>query len=257
MRRLQTALTDGCIMTPIESPNLPKRGIALAAVSVGAEKAKEYLESRGIAVFDILPSSAITDGTAAHADLHLLHLGGRKIILSREQLENAQKLASSGFDVHILDSALGAEYPADVPLNAAVFGNYAILNPKTVCPNINFFGRTLIPVRQGYAKCSAVPVTENAIITDDVAIASAAEKSGLEVLLVSKGDVLLPGREYGFIGGCCGLIAPDIMLFNGDLSSHGDADRIRAFLSSFGVSAEETGHFPLTDIGGILPLAEK
>ena len=120
-------------MTPIESPNLPKRGIALAAVSVGAEKAKEYLESRGIAVFDILPSSAITDGTAAHADLHLLHLGERKIILSREQLENAQKLASSGFDVHILDIALGAEYPADVPLNAAVFGNYAILNPKTVC----------------------------------------------------------------------------------------------------------------------------
>lgn len=140
MRRLQTALTDVFIMTPIESPNLPKRGIALAAVSVGAEKAKEYLESRGIAVFDILPSSAITDGTAAHADLHLLHLGGRKIILSREQLENAQKLASSGFDVHILDSALGAEYPADVPLNAAVFGNYAILNPKTVCPNINFSG---------------------------------------------------------------------------------------------------------------------
>ena len=30
-------------MTPIESPNLPKRGITLAAVSVGAEKAKEYL----------------------------------------------------------------------------------------------------------------------------------------------------------------------------------------------------------------------
>ena len=40
MRRLQTALTDVFIMTPIESPNLPKRGIALAAVSVGAEKAK-------------------------------------------------------------------------------------------------------------------------------------------------------------------------------------------------------------------------
>ena len=32
-------------MTPIESPNLPKRGITLAAVSVGAEKAKEYLNA--------------------------------------------------------------------------------------------------------------------------------------------------------------------------------------------------------------------
>ena len=46
-------------MTPIESPNLPKRGITLAAVSVGAEKAKEYLLSRGISVFDILPTAQL------------------------------------------------------------------------------------------------------------------------------------------------------------------------------------------------------
>lgn len=122
------------IAEPAKAGDSPRRG------ERRRRESKEYLESRGIAVFDILPSSAITDGTAAHADLHLLHLGGREIILSREQLENAQKLASSGFDVHILDSALGAEYPADVPLNAAVFGNYAILNPKTVCPNIDFSG---------------------------------------------------------------------------------------------------------------------
>lgn len=163
-------------MTPIESPNLPKRGITLAAVSVDAEKAKEYLLSRGIGVLDILPCAAITDGTAAHADLHLLHLGGRKIILSREQCNNAEKLIEMSFDVQVLDTPLGDKYPADVPLNAALFGNYAILNPKTVCKNIDFSGRSLIPVRQGYTKCSVVPVTESAIITDDVSIASAGPK---------------------------------------------------------------------------------
>lgn len=162
-----------------------------------------------------------------------------------------------GFDVQVLDTPLGDKYPADVPLNAALFGNYAILNPKTVCKNIDFSGRSLIPVRQGYTKCSVVPVTESAIITDDVSIASAAEKNGLAVLLVSKGDVALPGREYGFIGGCCGLIAPDTMLFNGSLASHKDGEKIRAFLSSFGVRAEEAGDFQLTDIGSILPLAER
>ena len=244
-------------MTPIESPNLPKRGISLAAVSVGAVKAKEYLLSRDIVVLDILPCAAITDGTAAHADLHLLHLGGRKIILSREQCENIEKLTELGFDVQLLDTPLGDKYPADVPLNAALFGNYAILNHKTICKNIDFSGRSLIPVRQGYTKCSVVPVTESAIITDDVPIASAAEKSGLAVLLVQKGDITLPGREYGFIGGCCGLVAPDIMLFNGSLASHRDGEKIRAFLSSFGVRAEEAGEFQLTDIGSILPLAEK
>ena len=47
------------------------------------------------------------------------------------------------------------------------------------------------------------------------------------------------------------------MLFNGSLSSHRDGEKIRAFLSSFGVRAEEAGDFQLTDIGSILPLAER
>ena len=106
MRRLRTALTDEFydpyrIAEPAEEGNHPRRG------KLGAEKAKEYLLSRGISVFDILPCAAITDGTAAHADLHLLHLGGRKIILSREQCNNAEKLIEMGFDVQVLDTPLG------------------------------------------------------------------------------------------------------------------------------------------------------
>lgn len=47
------------------------------------------------------------------------------------------------------------------------------------------------------------------------------------------------------------------MLFNGSLAFHKDGEKIRTFLSSFGVRAEETGDFQLTDIGSILPLAER
>lgn len=45
-----------------------------------------------------------------------------------------------GFDVQVLDTLLGDKYPADVPLNAALFGNYAILNPKTACKTSTFPG---------------------------------------------------------------------------------------------------------------------
>lgn len=47
------------------------------------------------------------------------------------------------------------------------------------------------------------------------------------------------------------------MLFNGSLAFHKDGEKIRTFLSSFGVRAEEAGDFQLTDIGSILPLAER
>ncbi len=243
--------------SPIIKPNLPERKVSLAAVSCTALETKEYLLSRAVSVLEISPSPLISDGTAAHADLHLLHLGGRRLFISFEQRESGQRLTVLGFDVNILPAPLGARYPGDVPLNAAIVGDTAILNPRTVCADIDFSSKTVIPVRQGYSKCSVAPVTARAVITDDPAIAAALRKSGFDVLSVSKGDVLLPGREYGFIGGCCGLIAPDIMLFNGDLASHRDAGEIESFLAKHGVRAESAGNFPLTDIGGILPLAEQ
>lgn len=244
-------------MVLVEKSNLPQNEIALAAVSKTAYEIKGYLKSHKIELIEIEPSPLITDGTTAHSDLHLLHLGGKKLILSREQQGSEQYLSSLGFSVKVLSSPLGSIYPEDVPLNAAVFGSRVIFNPVTVTPLADFSDFAAISVRQGYTKCSVVPVNAHTIITDDSAIAQKAEASELDVLLVSKGDVRLPGREYGFIGGCCGLIAPDKMLFNGDLSTHRDGEKIKAFLSAHGVSCVCVGEYPLTDIGGILPLAEK
>lgn len=244
-------------MVLVEKSNLPQSTVTLAAVSKTAYEIKAYLKSQGVELIEIEPSQLIKDGTAAHTDLHLLHLGGKKLILSREQQGSEERLSSLGFSVKVLPLPLGSDYPNDVPLNAAVVGKSVILNPKTVTRLADFSDFTEIPVRQGYAKCSVVPVDEHSIVTDDLAIAEKAGANGFNVLLVLKGDVRLPGREYGFIGGCCGLIAPDKMLFNGSLDTHRDGERIKAFLSAHGISCVCVGEYPLTDIGGILPLAEK
>ena len=49
-------------------------------------------------------------------------------------------------------------------------------------------------------------VSNKAIITSDKVIAHEAKKVDLDVLLIPPGDIILPGLDYGFIGGCCGLI---------------------------------------------------
>ena len=63
--------------------------------------------------------------------------------------------------------------------------------------------------------------------------------------------------NYGFIGGCCGLIDKDLMLFNGNLKSHRNYNEINSFLSNYKIKVLSVGDYPLTDIGGILPLLEK
>ena len=80
---------------------------------------------------------------------------------------------------------------------------------------------------------------------------------GFAVLLIRPGHIALPGYDTGFIGGCCGKLAPDKLAFAGALSSHPDGERMREFLHSRCVAPVELRESPLVDVGGILPLRER
>lgn len=71
-----------------------------------------------------------------------------------------------------------------------------------------FSGRSLIPVRQGYTKCSVVPVTESAIITDDVSIASAAEKTDLLYCSSQRAMSPCPGANMALSAAAAGSLRP-------------------------------------------------
>ena len=115
---------------------------------------------------------------------------------------------------------------------------------------------TLIPVRQGYAKCSTAVVSEHAIITADSGIANAASLAGLDVLKLQPGYIHLDGYAYGFIGGTCGKLSASTIAFAGSVNRHPQAAEILKFLEQHQVQAISLYEGPLQDIGGILPLAE-
>ena len=244
-------------MKIIENANLPQNDVVYVAVSCEAHKLVSAIKSMGIHVIEVQRSSSVLDGLSSHADMHFLHLGGPELYISQDQAINQTKLTALGFDVHVLKAPLCKDYPLDVPLNAAVIGDNVFLNQKTICKEINFTGKNIIDVKQGYSKCSICAVSSNAIITDDIGIHDSAIKVGFDSLLIEKGDIVLKGMNYGFIGGCCGLISKDTMLFNGDIKTHRNCDMIKGFLSNYGINPVSIGNYQLTDIGGILPLLEK
>ena len=152
-------------------------------------------------------------------------------------------------------------YPYDVPLNCVRIGNKIICNKKTIASEILDSayndGITLIDTNQGYSKCSVCILNENAIITDDVSIFSAAEPFFDSVTLISKGSILLTGYDYGFIGGCTGLIGKDKLAFNGQIMSHSDHNKIIDALTANSITPIELSVNRLEDIGSILPIMEK
>lgn len=99
-------------------------------------------------------------------------------------------------------------------------------------------------------------MAKDAIITMDLGIRALAQFLGIDVLLVHEENVFLDGYDYGFLGGCCGLIDKNVVAFTGKLDSLECAAEIRAFLEKHCVQYIELTQNQMIDIGGILPLME-
>lgn len=99
-------------------------------------------------------------------------------------------------------------------------------------------------------------MAKDAIITMDLGIRALAQFLGIDVLLVHEENIFLDGYDYGFLGGCCGLIDKNVLAFTGKLDSLECAAEIRAFLEKHCVQYIELTQNQMIDIGGILPLME-
>jgi len=198
----------------------------------------EYLKSCGHNVVTVRHDPRLGEFTGAHPDLRICSLGpGRGVMFADE-----------------------ADFRPDYPENAAwcaVFlEKYIICNPDLTSPALlkaaEALGLALIPVRQGYAKCSCAVVDGSSVITADPGISAALEGVGdISLLRVSPGGVLLPGYDVGFFGGATGLVGKELII-NGDLSTHPDCDAIFKFCESRGVTPRHFPGYPLTDIGTIV-----
>lgn len=242
----------------IEKPNLPQNPVAGVAISCTAGESIKKLNELGIITYQTNHNVLLPDPVNSHADLQLLHLGKNDIFCQAEHLcigESEQK-----FNIRKISDAIGNRYPNDVKLNCAIIGSKIICNKKTISREILEYAYnndyTIINVNQGYTKCSVCVINENAIITDDESIFSAAGNFFNDVLFVSKGSIGLKGYNYGFIGGCCGKIAKDKIAFNGELMYHDDCNDIIDFIKRNNVDCVELREGRLEDIGGILPLYE-
>lgn len=222
-----------------------------------SSKAKEALAQYGIGVIGFHKNNSVSPPVENHADLSFIYLGDNKIFIAREMEDLSDSFTDKGFDAIVNTDFLGNKYPLDVPLNCADTGEFLIANVDTVSKYVlEYFkrqGRRIINVKQGYTKCSVVPVNRQALITDDESVYNAS-KNYLDALYVKKGFVKLSGYNYGFIGGASGKITDKVIAFNGNIKTHPDFFMISEFLKKYNMEAVSLTDEPLIDIGSIIPL---
>lgn len=242
----------------VEKPSLPAGRVKTIIGGNYCEELKAYFREINIDIIEVSQNNNIDTATSTHTDMLAIHLGGNSVVVDCSQTDLINKLTDIGVNVLITDSPVKGDYPDDIKLNFTIIGDRVIGNIKHCdikiseeLKNLNFYN-----CKQGYCKCSCLVINENALITDDESIFNVASSSGIDCLKISKGDISLPGHEYGFIGGASGKISQGEVLFFGDITAHRDYKKIADFIKKHGCVIK-TLNFPLTDFGGLVPLVEE
>lgn len=173
--------------------------------------------------------------------------------IARQELEMLSKATAR--PIRTITAEYGTTYPNDVLLNAARVGKTLFCLPQaTAAELLEIPDLTVCPVRQGYAKCSVIPVGERALMTADASIQAHACTVGMDVLRLSVGHIRLDGYDYGFPGGaasCAPYGSTDEILFCGYLSLYPDAPQMRRFCAANGYRLRDCSEIPPTDVGTV------
>lgn len=245
----------------IEVPNLPESRVKVAVIDGRAdERIVSGLLKHGVELIKTRIFPGVYDAISFHPDIIMHHLGREKIIhapgVSAEFLD---ALTAYGFCLIEGKTVLSCSYPGNIAYNAARVGNYAIHDFRYTDPilknELEQAGVEFIHVRQGYSKCSICIVDKNSIITSDKGIEKAAEKRGIEVLLIdSDEEILLPGLNKGFIGGSTGLMDKNLLALTGSIRRLKSAGRIIDFLKGKNIDIACPDDGKIIDLGSIIPL---
>ncbi len=200
----------------------------------------DELKNRG---YEIIPTKKIDvfhKPEQRHADMQLL------------------KIEDSFFTLDDCIATPGKSYPENILLNCLYFGGKLYCKLIAVDVSVTDFcrerGIDVINVNQGYTRCSALIVSDSAVVTADKSIYKALKTSGAEALLINPGNIRLEGFEYGFIGGA-GFYDDSTVYIFGNIKEHPDYDSIRMFCSNYNSKLEIIcPSEPLTDIGGAVVL---
>ena len=247
-------------MSYIKNANLPEKKVKTVIAGGLSSKTTRGLKEYGIEIIDIKPVENADKRIQHHADLVFLPLGDKNSAIAKEADYLTKTKQICRMNILKSDVLLSAEYPHDCPLNCVIIGKYMICNVDTVRKDVLEYCRRnsfeVLNVKQGYTKCSVVPVSENAVITDDISIYKGC-KDKLDVLFVDKGFVRLDGFEYGFIGGSAGKLGCNLLAFTGRIYDDLIRNKIENFCSLHNVQCVYLSDEKIYDVGSIIPITEE
>ena len=219
-------------------------------IFIGSENFAKYFDKTYI----IKSNNLLPNPVSFHADMNICKIDDTVFLYKNCCF--AKEIIKLGFKTVFIGETPKNAYPFDVFLNCRSVGKTVIMNSKTISKDIlkhcEKTGKKIIDVKQGYAACSTLMLSETAFITSDKGVCNTLIKNGYSPLLIREGYIKIDEYNYGFIGGASGF-ANDILYFFGDITVHPDYKQIDAYLKQNNIEYKWFD-CPLTDIGGMIEI---
>jgi hypothetical protein len=212
----------------------------------------DSLNSLGFNTILCPPSSDLYEAVCGHPDMQIMPIAKNTLVINKKISNDFLTLLNlANIRFYKSKNNLIKIYPHDIILNSFILGDIFVHKLDYTDPVVLEFlkNKTLINVNQGYSKCSTAIINSKSIITSDVSILRALENHNIDILYVPPGDIELPGLNYGFIGGSCGLLREGYIGFFGELDCYKYGREVKAFLKKHNVVPIYLKKGPLTDRG--------
>ncbi|MBQ3228557.1 MAG: hypothetical protein IJB43_08245 [Clostridia bacterium] len=215
-------------------------------------------------IIQLPPDTSLPEAVNGHSDLLIFKIDN-KLVTRKSYYRTAKDKIDlicdkGGLELVLSETKAGDKYPSDCGLCAAVSGRKIICRKASTDVEILRLaddpGYNLLNVPQGYSKCSCAVLADGAIITADRGIAKVTLENGIDTLLISEGNVELPGYAYGFIGGATGL-CKNTLYFCGNLESHPDHTAIEEFARKHSTKCVSLSEEKLYDVGSLLFISKQ
>jgi len=201
----------------------------------------------------------VYDAINGHVDiqLNIIDKLNKHIIVQKNTPKDfLDILKLNGIKYTLSKGELGKKYPNNIILNALILERFFVHNLNYTDENLikNQDARMKVNVKQGYTKCSVLPIGNNALITNDTGIYKTLTQKNMDVLLIPPGDILLPSLDYGFIGGTGGMISENKLALFGELEHYYFGNDIYKFLYKYDIEVIPLKRGKLMDRGSLLTL---
>lgn len=215
-----------------------------------------HMELKKVDDLFLLPKvNALYKGIRNHADLLLCPTTNHLFLSQEISAIIMPQLSVPSTETSILSEALTTCYPKTALLNVILTSSHLICNIKAVCSELLCYAKDnkldIIPVKQGYTRCTTLPLSDKIFLTDDPGMAKILEQHHLTVFKVEANHVKLQHQTTGFIGGTAGVIG-DTVYFNGDITRHPSHEIIIKACRLAHLNIIQVPNEPLVDIGSIL-----